>query len=361
MSKQLRVGFTLVELLVVITIIALLVALLVPAVGSARAQARRTQCTHNQGELGKALQTYVAEKKFYPGYVNRSLASSNQRPLTWLEMLLPYVDQGALWGSPLGGQSAAWRVATSQMSFGGAGVPSIVVPVYVCPADSNLNNIAAPASKTSYAANCGVADDQTAAYPLDRLSTTSGYYTTTGDTNVNPKYNGVFTFQFYQVSQTQQPPQTPWPVRIRPEDVKNGQAQTMLISENLQAGSWYDPYAFNSNAPAPYPASVVLNTVASWAEPMVGLVWWPDGTSPTPLGINDDANPPQVPDSTYYLHARPSSGHPGGVVVTYCDGHTDFLRSDTDYSVLRQMMTPDSNGATNAAKSAGCDPNNITY
>ena len=37
---------------------------------------------------------------------------------------------------------------------------------------------------------------------------------------------------------------------------------------------------------------------------------------------------------------RPSSFHPGGVVVTYADGHTSFLNSDVEYLTYCLIMSP---------------------
>ena len=46
--------------------------------------------------------------------------------------------------------------------------------------------------------------------------------------------------------------------------------------------------------------------------------------------------------------SRPASNHPGGVVVSFCDGHVRFISQDIDYDVYKQLMTPGGAGSGDA-------------
>ena len=64
------IAFTLIELLVVIIIIALLAALLLPALGAAKAQGLRTQCSNNQKQLSFAMISYANDNKDWMAFCN---------------------------------------------------------------------------------------------------------------------------------------------------------------------------------------------------------------------------------------------------------------------------------------------------
>ncbi|MCU0716951.1 MAG: DUF1559 domain-containing protein, partial [Pirellula sp.] len=95
-------GFTLVELLVVISIIGVLVALLLPAVQAAREAARRLQCVNNLKQMGIGFHNYHSVHNRFPfggaGNVSATSAAirAQWRP-SWGTALLPYIEQQAIY------------------------------------------------------------------------------------------------------------------------------------------------------------------------------------------------------------------------------------------------------------------------
>jgi prepilin-type N-terminal cleavage/methylation domain-containing protein len=86
-----RIGFTLVELLVVISIIAILLAVLMPALGKAREQARSVVCKSNTKQWGMMLSMYAGANngKFMRGFTDNSKGDGGM----WMLRLRTYYSQ----------------------------------------------------------------------------------------------------------------------------------------------------------------------------------------------------------------------------------------------------------------------------
>ena len=92
-------AFTLVELLVVITIIGVLIALLLPAVQAAREAARRTQCSNNLKQLALSSLNLEQTQLHFPtggwGFLytgDPNLGTGRNQPGGWLFNLLPFLE-----------------------------------------------------------------------------------------------------------------------------------------------------------------------------------------------------------------------------------------------------------------------------
>jgi prepilin-type processing-associated H-X9-DG protein len=94
----------------------------------------------------------------------------------------------------------------------------------------------------------------------------------------------------------------------------DGSAQTFLFSERLTNS--IDAYAWNAS-----PAM----------ESTFGF-WWDQGHAPNVAsGINSDP----------LTDGMPSSYHPGGANMIYCDGHGDFIDQGVEYRIYALQMSSD--------------------
>lgn len=84
-------GFTLLELLLVVTILGILAALVSPLVSRARSSALQGQCLSNQRQIGLALQLYSSENEgeFPP---TTHTTGSFRKERSWIFQLADYLD-----------------------------------------------------------------------------------------------------------------------------------------------------------------------------------------------------------------------------------------------------------------------------
>lgn len=323
-------GFTLVELLVVITIIGMLMALLIPAVQSAREAGRRAQCMNNQAQFGKALLNFESAKKRFPGWCNRHYLlqeqiNQGQRQqmwftTSWVVELFGYMERADL--------EAEWNASGA----GYTSKPCVHLGFNVCPSNPRPDSRTAPV--LNYVVNAGLPDtDVLNQTPMDSINA------------------GVFHNLHIHPGRV---------VSLDYLSTHDGSQNTVMLSENVHATQW----AFPSNTGR-----------TPW-EAEVGMVWWrtwqggfvppapygsyiginagrdvtPDGGSIPPgdidpaLAYPPESNPNGWTTSNmateYLAFARPSSRHPGGVIMTFCDGHTQFVADTIDYGVFQHIMTP---------------------
>lgn len=129
-----RRGFTLLELLVVISIIAMLMSLILPAVHQAREQARRTQCMNNLRQLAIAVHGFHS--------ANRRLPEGNQPDRLWTfqAKLMPYMDRTDVF------DRIDFNFPDYCFFYGSAVDPNndprpIIVQGFACPSDGNVGRV----------------------------------------------------------------------------------------------------------------------------------------------------------------------------------------------------------------------------
>jgi prepilin-type N-terminal cleavage/methylation domain-containing protein len=168
MAGRGNTGFTLVELLVVITIIGILIALLLPAVQAAREAARRAQCANHLKQIGLAMIQHAEAHGHFPhgGWGYQWVGDPDRgfglgQPGGWIYNTLPYLEQESLHEMGAGQSIAQKKTAFRKMCEVPLSVlhcPTRRRPVAypTLPGYTSRNAEHVPAgSRTDYASNSG--------------------------------------------------------------------------------------------------------------------------------------------------------------------------------------------------------------
>lgn len=298
MLRQTR-GFTVVELLVVISIIAMLMALLLPAVQAARESARRIGCTNNLRQLGNSIQQYDGSKEYLPpsrGFPSAPVTVYTRPPtyvgmedqyVNWVHSVFQYIQPQykETLDQKVGDIDIGWTVPELNGRIGQV----------QCPSDVSNNDLAA---KISYQCNGGRDDNESPnppGLPMDWAA------------------NGVFDNRLKGTDASANPHAIN---QTSLGDISNGDGvgNTIMLAENVNALVW-------NESPNEFYTCVLWRNPAETTPPWIDLN---KQFAQTGVGLE---------------YARPSSYHPSGFIVTMCDGSVKFIAGTIQYDVYMRLMT----------------------
>jgi prepilin-type processing-associated H-X9-DG protein/prepilin-type N-terminal cleavage/methylation domain-containing protein len=158
-ARRPRAGFTLVELLVVITIIILLLGVTMPAINAAREQGRQVVCRGNLQNIGTAVVRYNDTNGFIPGWRMTPVGGTVQR--SWTAMIMPFMD----------------RKDIGDLVSGSSTIPATYVGSFVCPTsppDTQMASWLSYAGASSVQRAAGVMVEAAPRVSLDDVSASGG-------------------------------------------------------------------------------------------------------------------------------------------------------------------------------------------
>jgi prepilin-type N-terminal cleavage/methylation domain-containing protein/prepilin-type processing-associated H-X9-DG protein len=295
-------GFTLVEILVVIAVIGVLLALLIPAVQAARESSRRAACQNNLKQLGVALTNYETTMKRWPPGKKWSGPTNdpNSFAMAWSSFLLNYLEERVI--------SDAINYKLPFTDPVNLPLTSKAVPVYLCPSTSDVEDHRTPDGHlfdlggipgeglgcTDYLGISGPAKDSK--HPVTK--------------QIYGRQRGVLigTKGLPLADELIEPPP------ITSAKITDGLAHTICITECTGRG---------------------VSIKSGKIDSLHGA--WASGNNVSHIdgGVNDSKTP-----KVWYaeqIHAD----HPGGANVLKCDGSVDFLQKDVDKTTVRSMASRD--------------------
>jgi prepilin-type N-terminal cleavage/methylation domain-containing protein/prepilin-type processing-associated H-X9-DG protein len=350
-QRQPRRGFTLIELLVVISIIAVLASLIAPAVQSARRAARKMECSSNMRQVGMAIINFASTNNGALPALTTSINITNSNgtgamAIGWPISILPLLDNSALLKNIKNDAFITSGVAT----INGPDTTDTIddtgwIQVFTCTED--IHSYRRPGG-LSYVVNSGFwsSSNWGVAETFTSSSSASGFQQVgaiswDGDGNLFSSTDVTTHASTGVIWRTT----SNFESSIDFVATGDGSSTTLLLSENLQSGKWFDVDA-NS-------LGFGIRVLTSSNQPTKSEFTF-NGSLPTLQTEGTAFATPDAatrPDNWFINHSlgavpgtspRPSSNHAGGVNAMMCDGSVKFLNESIDKNVYAKLCT--SNG-----------------